>query len=69
MNRAVIVKVTTHKTYSGKRVYVIGHRVHHGFTGCLLVAFGSFLLVHDRKDFKRWFKDLIKEQPERRRFR
>lgn len=34
------------------RVYVFGHRIHHGLVGLIL-------LLHDRNDWKVWVKDLV----------
>lgn len=33
------------------RVYVAGHRLHHGLTGCFIVGFGLALIWHDRRDW------------------
>lgn len=30
----------------GPRVYVFGFRIHHGFTGCVLIVTGAFLRKH-----------------------
>lgn len=51
---------------NGPRLYVFGQRVHHGTTGLALVGLaalarkprllaGAILMVHDRKDLRRWF--------------
>lgn len=50
---------------NGPRVYVAGQRLHHGATGCLLVAIGRrhralmlaalALVAHDRNDWRVWF--------------
>jgi hypothetical protein len=56
-----MVRVVKGKKPAGRRVYIVGHRIHHGFTGCVLTALGICLAVHDRKDYRRWLKDLVKE--------
>lgn len=35
----------------GRRVHIIGRRVHHGLAGLLLAAVGLALMLHDRHDF------------------
>jgi hypothetical protein len=55
------------KSYpTGRRVWVFGQRVHHGATGCALiaagvsarslslVAVGVALVIHDRRDWRVW---------------
>ena len=32
------------------KVYVFEHRLHHGLTGCILIAVGAVLVAHDRRD-------------------
>jgi hypothetical protein len=32
------------------KVYVAGRRLHHGLTGCILIALGAALVAHDRAD-------------------
>lgn len=39
---------------TGPQLYVLGKRLHHGLTGCVLAVVGVALAIHDRKDFKRW---------------
>ncbi len=48
-----------------RKLYVLGHRLHHGTTGCVLTAIGVALAVHDRADVRKWFPDFIKERYER----
>lgn len=38
----------------GRRVYIIKRRLHHGFTGCIFVALGTILALHDRRDWREW---------------
>lgn len=45
----------------GMKFYVRTHRIHHGFTGCFLTFVGIVLALHDRRDWRRWFKDLVRE--------
>lgn len=52
---------------NGPRVYVLGQRVHHGATGCVVVAAGVLarkrailaagilLTAHDRHDWRAWW--------------
>ena len=54
---------------NGPRVWIFGQRVHHGMTGCLLLAWsakfrrrrrliaglGLALCAHDRADWRAWF--------------
>jgi hypothetical protein len=39
-----------------RRLWVAGQRVHHGFTGTLLLATGVALMAHDWKDRSLWFQ-------------
>ncbi len=34
-----------------RRVYVLGARIHHGGVGVVLIAVGTALLFHDRRDW------------------
>lgn len=45
----------------GARLYVCGHRCHHGLTGATLTLIGAVLMVHDWHDHNRWLGDLIRE--------
>lgn len=45
----------------GMKFYVRTHRVHHGFTGIVFTMVGLALAIHDRRDWRRWLKDLVKE--------
>lgn len=45
----------------GMKFYVRTHRVHHGFTGMVFTAIGLTLAIHDRRDWRRWLKDLVRE--------
>lgn len=49
-----IVRVTHPPT--GRRVYLLGARVHHGLTGCVLALIGAALAWADRRDFP-WLAD------------
>lgn len=50
----------------GPRVWIAGQRVHHGATGCALLALarkrpllavaGALLVAHDRRDWRVWFR-------------
>lgn len=35
----------------GYRLFFFNYRVHHGLTGCVFIAIGLALILHDRKDF------------------
>lgn len=39
-----------------RRLWLAGHRVHHGLTGVLLLATGAALMLHDWKDRSLWFQ-------------
>jgi hypothetical protein len=39
------------------RVYVLGHRCHHGLAGFLMMAAGLAAMVHDRRD-RWWTRDV-----------
>lgn len=41
---------------TGVRLWVLGQRTHHGLVGCLLIAAGLVLALHDRQDAQFWFK-------------
>ena len=56
-----VVRVQTSRNWKGRRIYLVGHRVHHGATGCSLIALGMILAYHDRRDWRRWIADLVKE--------
>jgi len=45
-----------HDNPLGKRLYVCGWRMHHGFAGIVLAGLGIALAVHDRSDYKIWLK-------------
>lgn len=45
---------------STRRVYVVGHRVHHGLAGIALVCLGLWMLADDLPDAKRWVPDLLR---------
>lgn len=57
--------IRIHAHANGPRLYVGGQRVHHGATGCVLVAFGRrhrallvaalALIAHDAHDWRAWF--------------
>lgn len=44
-----MIRIVQHP--SGRRVYVLKLRVHHGAVGLALIAAGAVLLAHDRADF------------------
>ncbi len=46
------------------KLYVCGHRLHHGLTGCVLALVGVGLAVHDRADLQKWVPDFIKDKYE-----
>jgi hypothetical protein len=46
-----------------RRLWVCGQRVHHGMTGALLAAAGTFLMAHDWKDLPLWFQRGAQNQP------
>jgi hypothetical protein len=47
------------------KLWVAGHRLHHGLTGCAFVVVGAVLALHDRADYKKWVPDfLTKEKDE-----
>lgn len=48
-----VLRITQHPT--GPRLWICGHRVHHGLTGVLLVLAGVALAAHDRHDRASWF--------------
>lgn len=33
------------------KVYIFERRLHHGLTGCILIAVGTLLCLHDRRDW------------------
>lgn len=37
-----------------RRVWVLNRRIHHGLAGALLVAVGTALMLHDRRDWREW---------------
>jgi hypothetical protein len=41
-----------------RRVWVVGWRLHHGFTGMILAAIGGALMAHDWKDRPHWLHDV-----------
>ncbi len=41
-----------------RRVWVVGWRLHHGFTGMVLAAIGGALMAHDWKDRPHWLHDV-----------
>jgi hypothetical protein len=53
---------------ANNRCWIAGQRVHHGLTGCVLVATGAathrrvltatgvMLMLHDRADWRDWFR-------------
>ena len=50
----------------GVRGHVLGHRVHHGLIGELLVLTGLALMGHDRRDWRHWLADArVSETPRR----
>lgn len=46
----MIVQVQSHP--KGKRLFVLGKRVHHWQYGAAMAAFGLYLFWDDRRDFK-----------------
>lgn len=38
-----------------RRVWLFKRRCHHGPVGCLVVALGLFLTIHDWHDRREWF--------------
>lgn len=39
-----------------RRVWLAGQRLHHGAVGVGMIALGTLLAVHDRRDVKDWFR-------------
>lgn len=67
--KEVVSAPLTIRSYpAGPRCWVFGQRVHHGATGCMLVAaglaahraglgvVGLLLCLHDRADVREWFR-------------
>lgn len=48
-----VIHVASYPT--GRRVWLMGQRVHHGATGAILLAAGLVLMAHDRRDLRVWF--------------
>lgn len=42
--------------YKNRRLYLHGHRLHHGMVGSILAAIGAILMLHDRRDAP-WTQD------------
>lgn len=62
MNKRIrFIGIYQSSNWRGRRLYLIGHRVHHGLTGCVFTVLGLSLAAHDYKDRKRWLKDWIRE--------
>lgn len=40
---------------SQRRLWIAKQRCHHGALGCLAIALGALLAIHDRRDFRVWF--------------
>lgn len=51
------------RTDLGPRLYVRGHRLHHGLTGMIMTVFGFVLMVHDWHDARVWLSDAIRPTP------
>lgn len=39
-----------------QRVWILNQRLHHGAVGVFVIALGTFLAAHDRRDWKHWFR-------------
>ena len=39
-----------------QQVWVLNQRLHHGAVGIIVIATGAILALHDRKDWREWFK-------------
>lgn len=47
------------------KLWIAGHRTHHGLTGCVGCVISLALIIHDIKDRKKWVPDfLTKEKDE-----
>jgi hypothetical protein len=58
---AKLVYIAKSSDWTGRRLYLGGHRIHHGLTGILFTCLGVILAVHDRHDWKVWIRDLWNE--------
>lgn len=41
---------------AARRVWVLNQRLHHGAVGVVVIVTGAALAIHDRKDWKDWFR-------------
>jgi len=39
-----------------KKVWILKQRLHHGAVGIAVASIGVLLVLHDRKDWREWFK-------------
>jgi hypothetical protein len=52
----VVVRAVLHIDLGLRRVWIFRRRWHHGKLGVLLIAAGTWLCVHDRSDWRDWFR-------------
>jgi hypothetical protein len=39
-----------------RRCWLFGQRMHHGPVGVAFIALGTLLAIHDRRDYRDWFR-------------
>ena len=45
-----------HYDRTRRRLWLFGQRCHHGALGAVMLALGTVLMAHDRKDRSMWFQ-------------